>query len=140
MNRRKVYYFEQPKMPGCMNVAVCPCLSPIDGRLVFEVPGSMVWRLTGKLIQDGEDKFIFQCDDKVMGARGGTYYFSVLDIKTMRGSAKRWIAAAEEIGQACNDTNDLHYWYRKNYPPNHLQEIYDYEMRQRKRKGKESNF
>lgn len=139
MDRRKTYYFEQPKKPGMMNLAVCPCLSPIDGRLVFGVPDSGTWALTGKLIQDGEDKFIFRCDDTVMGARGGTYYFTALDIKTFRKSTKMWVSAGEEIATACNNTDDLHYWYRKNWPPVHLQEIYDFETQERMRKGTPSN-
>lgn len=139
MNRKKTYWFDQPKFPGAYNLAVCPFLSPVDGRLKFSVPDSGIWQLTGKVVTDGEDYFEFQCDDSIMHARGGLYKFTALNIKDFRKGAYKWISMWEEIANACYNTDDLHYWYRKNWPNTFLQEFYNFEMQERMRKGTPSN-
>ena len=132
MDYRKAYWFEQPHMPGMFNVAVQPIVDPRDGRLHFAVPDSGIWALTGKVIKDTGDYFEFECNDSVMGARGGTYKFSALDIKTFRKETWKWIAQGKDIAECCQNTADLHFWYRKNWPNSRVAEIGAWEMEQAK--------
>lgn len=135
MDDRKAYWFEQPHMPGIFNVAVQPIVDPRDGRLHFAVPDSSIWALTGKVIKDTGDYFEFECNDSVMGARGGTYKFSALDIKTFRKETWKWIAQGKDIAECCQNTADLHFWYRKNWPNSRVAEIGAWEMEENRRKG-----
>lgn len=135
MDDRKAYWFEQPHMPGIFNVAVQPIVDPRDGRLHFAVPDSGIWALTGKVIKDTGDYFEFECNDSVMGARGGTYKFSALDIKTFRKETWKWIAQGKDIAECCQNTADLHFWYRKNWPNSRVTEIGAWEMEENRRKG-----
>lgn len=135
MDDRKTYWFEQPHMPGMFNVAVQPIVDPRDGRLHFAVPASGIWALTGKVIKDTGDYFEFECNDSVMGARGGTYKFSALDIKTFRKETWKWIAQGKDIAECCQNTADLHFWYRKNWPNSYVAEIGAWEMEENRRKG-----
>ena len=135
MDYRKAYWFEQPHMPGMFNVAVQPIVDPRDGRLHFAVPDSGIWALTGKVIKDTGDYFEFECNDSVMGARGGTYKFSALDIKTFRKEIWKWIAQGKDIAECCQNTADLHFWYRKNWPNSRVAEIGAWEMEENRRKG-----
>ena len=135
MDYRKTYWFEQPHMPGVLNVAVQPILDPRDGHLYFSVPDSGIWALTGKIIKDTGDYFEFECDDSVMGAIGGTYKFSALDIKTFRTDTGKWIAQGKDIAECCQNTADLHFWYRKNWPNTRVMEIGAWEMKENRRKG-----
>lgn len=135
MDDRKAYWFEQPHMPGIFNVAVQPIVDPRDGRLHFAVPDSGIWALTGKVIKDTGDYFEFECNDSVMGARGGTYKFSALDIKTFRKETWKWIAQSKDIAECCQNTADLHFWYRKNWPNSRVAEIGAWEMEENRRKG-----
>lgn len=135
MDDRKAYWFEQPHMPGIFNVAVQPIVDPWDGRLHFAVPDSGIWALTGKVIKDTGDYFEFECNDSVMGARGGTYKFSALDIKTFRKETWKWIAQGKDIAECCQNTADLHFWYRKNWPNSRVAEIGAWEMEENRRKG-----
>lgn len=135
MDDRKAYWFEQPHMPGIFNVAVQPIVDPRDGRLHFAVPDSGIWALTGKVIKDTGDYFEFECNDSVMGARGGTYKFSALDIKTFRKEIWKWIAQGKDIAECCQNTADLHFWYRKNWPNSRVAEIGAWEMEENRRKG-----
>lgn len=135
MDDRKTYWFEQPHMPGMFNVAVQPIVDPRDGRLHFAVPDSGIWALTGKVIKDTGDYFEFECNDNVMGARGGTYKFSALDIKTFRKETWKWIAQGKDIAECCQNTADLHFWYRKNWPNSRVAEIGAWEMEENRRKG-----
>ena len=128
MDYRKAYWFEQPHMPGMFNVAVQPIVDPRDGRLHFAVPDSGIWALTGKVIKDTGDYFEFECNDSVMGARGGTYKFSALDIKTFRKETWKWIAQGKDIAECCQNTADLHFWYRKNLPNSRVADIGAWEM------------
>lgn len=135
MDYRKAYWFEQPHMPGMFNVAVQPIVDPRDGRLHFAVPDSGIWALTGKVTKDTGDYFEFECNDSVMGARGGTYKFSTLDIKTFRKETWKWIAQGKDIAECCRNTTDLHFWYRKNWPNSRVAEIGAWEMEENRRKG-----
>lgn len=135
MDYRKAYWFEQPHMPGMFNVAVQPIVDPRDGRLHFAVPDSGIWALTGKVTKDTGDYFEFKCNDSVMGARGGTYKFSALDIKTFRKETWKWIAQGKGIAECCQNTADLHFWYRKNWPNSRVAEIGAWEMEENRRKG-----
>ena len=135
MDDRKAYWFEQPHMPGMFNVAVQPIVDPRDGRLHFAVPDSGIWALTGKVTKDTGDYFEFECNDSVMGARGGTYKFSALDIKTFRKETWKWIAQGKDIAECCQNTADLHFWYRKNWPNSRVAEIGTWEMEENRRKG-----
>lgn len=135
MDDRKTYWFEQPHMPGVFNVAVQPIVDPRDVRLHFAVPASGIWALTGKVIKDTGDYFEFECNDSVMGARGGTYKFSALDIKTFRKETWKWIAQGKDIAECCQNTADLHFWYRKNWPNSRVAEIGAWEMEENRRKG-----
>lgn len=135
MDYRKAYWFEQPHMPGMFNVAVQPIVDPRDGRLHFAVPDSGIWALTGKVTKDTGDYFEFECNDSVMGARGGTYKFSALDIKTFRKETWKWIAQGKDIAECCQNTADLHFWYRKNWPNSRVAEIGVWEMEENRRKG-----
>lgn len=135
MDDRKTYWFEQPHMPGMFNVAVQPIVDPRDGRLHFAVPASGIWALTGKVIKDTGDYFEFECNDSVMGARGGTYKFSALDIKTFRKETWKWITQGKDITECCQNTADLHFWYRKNWPNSRVAEIGAWEMEENRRKG-----
>ena len=135
MDYRKAYWFEQPHMPGMFNVAVQPIVDPRDGRLHFAVPDSGIWALTGKVTKDTGDYFEFECNDSVMGARGGTYKFSTLDIKTFRKETWKWIAQGKDIAECCQNTADLHFWYRKNWPNSRVAEIGAWEMEENRRKG-----
>lgn len=135
MDYRKAYWFEQPHMPGMFNVAVQPIVDLRDGRLHFAVPDSGIWALTGKVIKDTGDYFEFECNDSVMGARGGTYKFSALDIKTFRKETWKWIAQGKDIAECCQNTADLHFWYRKNWPNSRVAEIGAWEMEENRRKG-----
>lgn len=135
MDYRKAYWFEQPHMPGMFNVAVQPIVDPRDGRLHFAVPDSGIWALTGKVIKDTGDYFEFECNDSVMGARSGTYKFSALDIKTFRKETWKWIAQGKDIAECCQNTADLHFWYRKNWPNSRVAEIGTWEMEENRRKG-----
>ena len=135
MDDRKAYWFEQPHMPGIFNVAVQPIVDPRDGRLHFAVPDSGIWALTGKVIKGTGDYFEFECNDSVMGARGGTYKFSALDIKTFRKETWKWIAQGKDIAECCQNTADLHFWYRKNWPNSRVAEIGAWEMEENRRKG-----
>lgn len=135
MDDRKTYWFEQPHMPGMFNVAVQPIVDPRDGRLHFAVPDSGIWALTGKVIKDTGDYFEFECNDSVMGTRGGTYKFSALDIKTFRKETWKWIAQGKDIAECCQNTADLHFWYRKNWPNSRVAEIGSWEMEENRRKG-----
>lgn len=135
MDDRKAYWFEQPHMPGIFNVAIQPIVDPRDGRLHFAVPDSGIWALTGKVIKDTGDYFEFECNDSVMGARGGTYKFSALDIKTFRKETWKWIAQGKDIAECCQNTADLHFWYRKNWPNSRVAEIGAWEMEENRRKG-----
>lgn len=135
MDDRKAYWFEQPHMPGIFNVVVQPIVDPRDGRLHFAVPDSGIWALTGKVIKDTGDYFEFECNDSVMGARGGTYKFSALDIKTFRKETWKWIAQGKDIAECCQNTADLHFWYRKNWPNSRVAEIGAWEMEENRRKG-----
>lgn len=135
MDYRKAYWFEQPHMPGMFNVVVQPIVDPRDGRLHFAVPDSGIWALTGKVIKDTGDYFEFECNDSVMGARGGTYKFSALDIKTFRKETWKWIAQGKDIAECCQNTADLHFWYRKNWPNSRVAEIGAWEMEENRRKG-----
>ena len=135
MDYRKAYWFEQPHMPGMFNVAVQPIVDPRDGRLHFAAHDSGIWALTGKVIKDTGDYFEFECNDSVMGARGGTYKFSALDIKTFRKETWKWIAQGKDIAECCQNTADLHFWYRKNWPNSRVAEIGAWEMEENRRKG-----
>lgn len=135
MDYRKAYWFAQPHMPGMFNVAVQPIVDPRDGRLHFAVPDSGIWALTGKVIKDTGDYFEFECNDSVMGARGGTYKFSALDIKTFRKETWKWIVQGKDIAECCQNTADLHFWYRKNWPNSRVAEIGAWEMEENRRKG-----
>ena len=140
MDYRKTYWFEQPYMPDIKNVAVQPIVDPRDGRLCFMVPGDAppwagIWALTGKVIKDTGDYFEFECNDSVMGARGGTYKFSALDIKTFRKETWKWIAQGKDIAECCQNTADLYFWYRKNWPNSRVAEIGAWEMEENRRKG-----
>lgn len=135
MDDRKAYWFEQPHMPGIFNVAIQPIVDPRDGRLHFAVPDSGIWALTGKVTKDTGDYFEFECNDSVMGARGGTYKFSALDIKTFRKETWKWIAQGKDIAECCQNTADLHFWYRKNWPNSRVAEIGAWEMEENRRKG-----
>ena len=140
MDDRKAYWFEQPHMPGMFNVAVQPIVDPRDGRLHFAVPDSGIWALTGKVIKDTGDYFEFECNDSVMGARGGTYKFSALDIKTFRKETWKWIAQGKDIAECCQNTADLHFWYRKNWPNSRVAEIGAWEMEENRRKGRRTDI
>ena len=140
MDYRKAYWFEQPLMPGMFNVAVQPIVDPRDGRLHFAVPDSGIWALTGKVIKDTGDYFEFECNDSVMGARGGTYKFSALDIKTFRKETWKWIAQGKDIAECCQNTADLHFWYRKNWPNSRVAEIGAWEMEENRRKGRRTDI
>lgn len=140
MDDRKAYWFEQPHMPGMFNVAVQPIVDPRDGRLHFAVPASGIWALTGKVIEDTGDYFEFECNDSVMGARGGTYKFSALDIKTFRKETWKWIAQGKDIAKCCQNTADLHFWYRKNWPNSRVAEIGAWEMEENRRKGRRTDI
>lgn len=140
MNSRKAYWFEQPYLQGVKNIAVCPIVDPRDGRMYFSVPGSGIWGLYGTLIKDTEDYVEFRCDDSRMGSRGGTYKLHALDIKTFRKDTAKWVASGSEIGQACKNTDDLHFWYRKNWPNMKVFEIGEWEMQENKRKGKRTDI
>ena len=91
--------------------------------------------MTGKVIKDTGDYFEFECNDSVMGARGGTYKFSTLDIKTFRKETWKWIAQGKDIAECCQNTADLHFWYRKNWPNSRVAEIGAWEMEENRRKG-----
>ena len=110
-------------------------MDPRDGRLHFAVPDSGIWALTGKVVKDTGDYFEFECNDSVMGARGGTYKFSALDIKTFRKETWKWIAQGKDIAECCQNTADLHFWYRKNWPNSRVAEIGAWEMEENRRKG-----
>ena len=115
MNQKKAYWFEQPYVPRMKNVAVAPLIQE-DGRLSICVPGddppwSGIWNLTGKVILDGDDYFEFQCDDKVMHMRGGTYKFHALDIDAFRNETCWWISEGKQIAECCRTTEELHQWY-----------------------------
>lgn len=140
MDYRKAYWFEQPHMPGMFNVAVQPIVDPRDGRLHFAVPDSGIWALTGKVLKDTGDYFEFECNDSVMGARGGTYKFSALDIKTFRKETWKWIAQGKDIAECCQNTADLHFWYRKNWPNSRVAEIGAWEMEENRRKGRRTDI
>lgn len=140
MDDRKAYWFEQPHMPGMFNVAVQPIVDPRDGRLHFAVPDSGIWALTGKVIKDTGDYFEFECNDSVMGARGGTYKFSALDIKTFRKETWKWIAQGKDIAECCQNTADLHFWYRKNWPNSRVAEIGAWEIEENRRKGRRTDI
>ena len=119
MNQRKVYWFHQPYMPGMKNIAVAPYIRE-DGRLSFCVPGddpmwSGIWNLTGSVILDGEDSFVFACDDEVMHRRGGTYRFYALDIDTFRQEICRWVSEGKAIAKRCGTTEELQEWYLANW-------------------------
>ena len=101
----------------------------------MRVPDSGIWALTGKVIKDTGDYFEFECNDSVMGARGGTYKFSALDIKTFRKETWKWIAQGKDIAECCQNTADLHFWYRKNWPNSRVAEIGAWEMEENRRKG-----
>ena len=140
MDDRKTYWFEQPHMPGMFNVAVQPIVDPRDGRLHFAVPASGIWAWTGKVIKDTGDYFEFECNDSVMGARGGTYKFSALDIKTFRKETWKWIAQGKDIAECCQNTADLYFWYRKNWPNSRVAEIGAWEMEENRRKGRRTDI
>lgn len=134
MNSRKAYWFKQPYMPEILNIAVQPIIDPRDERLCFRVPGDDppwggIWGLVGKIVKDEGDYFEFQCDDSVMHARGGLYKFTALNLQDFRHKTCKWIPMGKEIAQACKITDDLHYWYRKNWPNTRLYEISEWEMR-----------
>lgn len=145
MNSNKVYWFEQPYLPGALNIAVSPAIDPRDGRLCFSVPGDSgpfagIWGLVGEVTKDGDDYFEFTCDDSVMHMRGGTYKFTALNIKTFRKETYKWIAEGETIAEVCQDTNDLYFWYRKNWPNTRLHEIGEWEMKENQRKGIRTDY
>ena len=106
MDYRKTYWFEQPHMPGMFNVAVQPIVDPRDGRLHFAVPDSGIWALTGKVIKDTGDYFEFECNDSVMGARGGINFLHWIlrhsGKKPGSGSRRaRTLLSAARIQQIC---------------------------------------
>ena len=101
MHTDKVYWFEQPKLPGCYSIAVSPRLAPEDYRLHFSVPGSGTWALAGELVSDDVESFVFKCDYAVMGARGGTYRFQVLTLETFREMGYQHVARGREIAESC---------------------------------------
>ncbi len=144
MNNRKVYWFAQPYMPEVLNIAVSPMIDPRDDRLCFCVPGDGppwggIWGLVGKVVKDGEDYFEFQCDDSVMHRRGGLYRFTALTLKDFRNSTYKWISQGETIANVCQTTDDLYYWYRKNWPNTRIFEIGEWEMRENQRKGRRTD-
>lgn len=98
-------------------------------------PWAGIWQLTGKVTKDTGDYFEFECDDSVMHTRGGTYKFTALDIKTFRKETWKWIAQGKDIAECCQNTADLHFWYRKNWPNSRVAEIGAWEMEENKRKG-----
>ena len=75
-----------------------------------------------------------------MGNRGGTYKLYALDIKTFRKDTAKWVASGSEIGQACKNTDDLHFWYRKNWPNTKVFEIGEWEMQENKRKRETNGY
>lgn len=113
---KAVYWFEAPYIPMMKFLAVSPYITPWDGRLTFSVPdyGSPyggVWCLTGKLIHDGQEEFSFQCDDKEMGRRGGTYHFYLVNMENFRDKLYQFIIDGKEAMEHCHTTEDLYEWY-----------------------------
>lgn len=96
--------------------------------------------LSGKLFLDGDDYFEFKCNDDVMAMRGGTYKFMALEIEVFRKEIYKWISMGKEIAEACHATNDLYYWYRKNWPNSRLTEIWQYEMEENARLGIRTDY
>ena len=144
MDSRKAYWFAQPYMPEILNIAVQPIIDPRDGRLCFSVPGDGppwggIWGLVGKVVKDEGDYFEFQCDDSVMHARGGLYKFTTLNLRDFRRETYKWISQGKAIAEACKITDDLHYWYRRNWPNTRLYEIGEWEMRENQRKGRRTD-
>ena len=112
MNNRKIYWFKLPKDPDIVLVAVQPFIDPEDGRLTFYIPNEDVWRLPGKMIADTEDKIVYDCS---LHAHGGIYELNVLTLQEFRKTVKRYVAEGDTIARVCKNTDDLHYWYRKNW-------------------------
>lgn len=135
MDKRKVYWFALPADPKQIGIAVQPFMDNRDGRLKFQVTGSGCWQLTGKLLEDSDEKIVFQCNDEVMGARGGTYTLNLLTIKEFRGKLKRHVSDGDTIAQVCSDTNDLHFWFRRNWPNTELPDFERWQMEENRRKG-----
>ncbi len=121
MERDKVYWFDQPYLPGTENIAVSPYIER-DGRLCFMVPGNLgppwggVWHLTGEILQDGENEFIFRCDDSVMGKRGGTYHFRLLTMDKYQSHRRGWYEDHAEVMECCHTTEKLQEWFLKHWP------------------------
>ena len=69
----------------------------------------------GRVILDGEDSFVFACDDEVMHRRGGTYRFYALDIDTFRREICRWVSEGKAIAKRCGTTEELQEWYLANW-------------------------
>ena len=135
MNSMNVYWFRVPKRPRIVGIAVQPFLDPRDKRYRFGVTGSGYWNLTGKMIAETKEKVVFQCDDSVMGARGGTYELNLLTLEEFRDWIKDHVAAGDKIAETCKSTDDLQYWFRKNWPNNLIEEYTEWLMEENERKG-----
>ena len=112
MERGKVYWFDIPYLPGTENISVSPYIRK-DGRLCFMIPGNFgppwsgVWCLTGEIIQDQKEEFVFRCDDSVMGSRGGTYHFKLLTMEKYREHRRGWYEDHAEVLKHCQGTESL---------------------------------
>ncbi len=121
MNKNKVYWFGQPYIPGVENIAVVPFIDEENGSLCFVVPGNSgppwcgKWSLTGKLIEDSEEKFVFQCDDYEMGRRGGRYEFYLLDMGKYLSKRGGWYEDHEEVLRCCHTTEELYEWFIRHW-------------------------
>ena len=113
MDSDRTYWFEQPYLPGSYNIAVQPFVGT-DGRLHFSVPYGKYWALTGNLIKNEGNYFEFCCDDAVMGARGGTYKFTILTLDKIKDS--RWIPEKNDVLRECQTDEALYQWYREHWP------------------------
>ena len=115
MIERNVYWFRIPKYLENICIAVMPFYDTRDKRLKFEVTGDGTWNLDGTLVEYTEESIIFRCNDKVMGAHGGTYHLHYLTYEDFCRKIKRHVASGGIIADACHSTDDLHFWFRKNW-------------------------
>ena len=77
----------------------------------------------------------------IVDPRDGRLHFAVPDSGIWALTGKvikdtwKWIAQGKDIAECCQNTADLHFWYRKNWSNSRVAEIGAWEMEENRRKG-----
>ncbi len=109
MNRRTTYTFTWPGDKKPAGLALNCHMKDGELRFYDTNRGHMI---RGKVIQDGDDAFVFEC---AAGFMPGRWTFKALTIEDFRRQTVRIVEDGAYITQTIKTTDDLQEWYRKTF-------------------------